>query len=47
MQRKLGSERDDVQIPKVQRRGPPPTLAEIRAQARAQALDRAEERGQV
>jgi hypothetical protein len=30
MQRKLGSEREDVQIPRVQRRGPPPTLVQIR-----------------
>jgi putative transposase len=34
MQRKLGSEREDVQIPRVQRRGPPPTLAQIREMAR-------------
>jgi REP element-mobilizing transposase RayT len=34
MQRKLGPKREDVQIPRAQRRGPPPTLAEIREQAR-------------
>ena len=33
MQRKLGEEREDVQIPKAQRRRPPPSLGEISAQA--------------
>jgi REP element-mobilizing transposase RayT len=33
MQRRLGHERDDVQIPKAQRRRPPPSLEEIYRQA--------------
>jgi len=32
MQRKLGDERDEVQIPKPQRRAPPPSLEQIRDQ---------------
>ncbi|MEA3276098.1 MAG: transposase [Pseudomonadota bacterium] len=35
MQRKLGDEREDVQIPKVQRRGPPPTLEQLSREARS------------
>ena len=33
MQSKLGDERDDVQIPKLQRRAPAPTLAELAERA--------------
>jgi DNA-directed RNA polymerase specialized sigma24 family protein len=48
MHRKLGSEREDVKIPRVQRRGPPPTLAEIRAQVldRNEAIVRAHATGE-
>jgi len=33
MQSKLGDERDDIQIPKLQRRAPAPTLAELAERA--------------
>ena len=33
MQRKLGDERDDVQIPKAQRRKPPPSLEQLHRDA--------------